>query len=167
MGFQSQAGVVSSFQHPPSPVRRRLPGLVPIGQTATFLSCLIWWKLQLHSSQRRRTAVSRGDGPRGPRGALDGVHDVVSCVQSVSQETCWRGVGGAVSAFDHPLETPWSFGGLQPASSSDQAWSAETVGVQGVVGGFTTDPLKGNVHDKDLRENAIITPFNSRSPHQG
>lgn len=88
-----------------------MPGLAPIGQitVAALLSCLIWSKSQLYSSKCKRTVVFRGDSPHGHRGPLDGVYDVVSCVQS------WRpsgGGGGDVSTFDHPLETPWSFSEL-------------------------------------------------------
>lgn len=55
----------------------------------------------------------------GPRGPLDGVGDVVSCVQRCFTGDLLEGVWGLlrnVSMFDHPLETPWSFSELDKSA---------------------------------------------------
>lgn len=56
----------------------------------------------------------------GPRGPLDGVGNVVSCVQRCFTGDLLGGGGGGllrnVSMFDHPLETPWSFSELDKSA---------------------------------------------------
>lgn len=85
MEFKSQARAFSFVQNLCYETEAACFGQIT---AAALLSCLIWCKSQLYSGERRHT-VSQGDGPHGPCGPLDGVYDVVSCVQSVSQETFW------------------------------------------------------------------------------
>lgn len=103
MGFKSQSGAFSFFQHLPFPMRQRVPGLAPIGQITVAIS-------------RSCTAASVNVPSSSVETVLtvpaDHLMGFMMWFHVFKAGDLLVAVGGDVSTFDHPLETPWSFSEL-------------------------------------------------------